>query len=83
MEKRLQTLLEKVKIEVKELDNELGEASNYISPKQAVDFSKGIPTLEKNFYREPSPMLAIRFHYMGGWENATHGDWNRSRDLHE
>jgi len=75
MEKRLQTLLEKVKIEVKELDDELEEKNNYISPKKAVDFSKCIPTIEKNFYRELSPMLTIRFAHMGGWEDATHGDW--------
>jgi hypothetical protein len=30
---------------------------------------KGIPTLQKNVYRQPTPMIRERFKYAGRWEN--------------
>jgi len=47
---------------------------------KAIDFQKGVPTLETGVYREASPMLKIRYDFLGKWVNATHGDW---LDLHE
>ncbi|HHD7487385.1 TPA: hypothetical protein ACOVI5_002020 [Klebsiella oxytoca] len=34
-----------------------------------------IPTLEKNHYRNVTPMLIDRFDMFGSWIQATHGDW--------
>lgn len=42
---------------------------------EAIDFSKGVPTLEKGTYRNVSPMLKVRYEKLGGWIDATHGDW--------
>ena len=42
---------------------------------ETIDFSKGIPTLEKGTYRKVSPMLKVRYERLGGWIDATHGDW--------
>ena len=42
---------------------------------EAIDFSKGVPTLEKGIYRNVSPMLEARYKKLGGWIDATRGDW--------
>lgn len=42
---------------------------------EAIDFSKGVPTLEKGTYRNVSSMLKARYKKLGGWIDATHGDW--------
>ena len=42
---------------------------------ESIEFHKGVPTLEKGFYREVSPMLKVRYDLFGKWLNATHGDW--------
>lgn len=45
------------------------------TPKPVAPFPKGIPTLKKGYFRPLSPMLKSRFEKLGGWEDATHGDW--------
>lgn len=42
---------------------------------KAIDFHKGVPTLENGVYRKSSPMLKVRYELLGKWLNATHGDW--------
>lgn len=49
------------------------ESNSQIS--KAIDFHKGVPTLENGIYRKPSPMLKVRYELLGRWLNATHGDW--------
>lgn len=57
---------------IKKIVDELKEDS---LPRKVVNYEKGIPTLQKDFYRAPSPMLDIRYSLLGGWEDSTHGDW--------
>jgi hypothetical protein len=48
----------------------------------AEPLDQGIPLLAKNRYRQPSPMLAIRFALVGRWENAATGQtWLGINDM--
>lgn len=51
------------------------ELAHESTPKPGIQFSKGIPTLKKDYFRPLSPMLKLRFEQLGGWEDSTHGDW--------
>lgn len=57
------------------LNEILEELADDSAPQPSVPFSKGIPTLEKNYFRPLSPMLKTRFEKLGGWLESTHGDW--------
>lgn len=48
---------------------------------EAIDFHKGVPTLEAGVYRKPSPMLKARYELFGKWLNATHGDWLDTKEM--
>lgn len=60
---------------IKELLDEVIDLEGKVQISQAIDFHKGVPTLEKGVYRNVSPMLKIRYGAFGKWINATHGDW--------
>lgn len=51
-----------------------------IDAQEGVNYLKGdtissIPTLEKNTYRDVTPMLKARFELLNNLIDATHGDW--------
>ena len=59
---------------IKELLDEVIDLEGKVQISQAIDFHKGVPTLEKGVYRNVSPMLKIRYGAFGKWINATHED---------
>lgn len=46
---------------IKELLDEVIDLEGKVQISQAIDFHKGVPTLEKGVYRNVSPMLKIRY----------------------
>ncbi len=42
-----------------------------------------VPTLKKDYYRNLSPMLKVRFGMFSSWKNATHGDWLSIEEMME
>lgn len=48
---------------------------------KAIDFHKGVPTLEYGVYRKVSPMLKVRYELFGKWLNSTHGDWLDTKEM--
>ena len=66
---------------LKELLDEVIDLEGKVQISQAIDFHKGVPTLEKGVYRNVSPMLKIRYGAFGKWINATHGDWLDTKEM--
>jgi len=66
---------------IKELLDEVIDLEGKVQISQAIDFHKGVPTLEKGVYRNVSPMLKIRYGAFGKWINATHGDWLDTKEM--
>ena len=66
---------------IKELLDEVIDLEGKVQISQAIDFHKGVPTLEKGVYRNVSPMLKIRYELFGKWLNATHGDWLDTEEM--
>jgi hypothetical protein len=54
-------------------DNDRYAADFPQSVKAPESLGKGIPTLKRGIYREPTPMLRARFEYCGSWTNAFPG----------
>jgi hypothetical protein len=52
---------------IKELLDEVIDLEGKVQISQAIDFHKGVPTLEKGVYRNVSPMLKIRYGAFGKW----------------
>ena len=50
---------------IKELLDEVIDLEGKVQISQAIDFHKGVPTLEKGVYRNVSPMLKIRYGAFG------------------
>lgn len=66
---------------IKELLDEVIDLEGKVQISQAIDFHKGVPTLEKGVYRNVSPMLKIRYGAFGKWINAAHGDWLDTKEM--